>query len=72
MVLVKKRRYIAPAIKEILLTSIDGVAEGTPGMNRSRLSGDDDDKVKGEVIWASEEEGDSFNPYRTDIWDTEW
>ncbi len=66
----KKAAYIKPRLTEVTIGLQDGIMDGitlSPSYDAS-----DDDKVKGEVIWASEEEGDSFNPHRTDIWDTEW
>jgi len=71
----KKEKYIAPAIKEVLLTSINGVADGTPGMNNSVNAGDDDDKVKGEVIWGNatnDNSGSSLPNATPNLWDDEW
>ncbi len=69
----KKKRYIAPAIKEVLLTSINGVADGTPGMNNSVNAGDDDDKVKGEVFWNDNaNSGSSLPNANPNLWDDEW
>ena len=64
----EKKEYLRPMVTVVTLGLQDEILEE---ILISQSAEGDDDKVKGEVIWA-DEDGSSFEPVNTDIWDDEW
>lgn len=69
----KSRKYIKPAVIAVMLTSVDEVADGTPGMNNSVTAPDDGDDVKAWNddfdVWNDEDIQVSGT---SDVWDKAW
>ena len=68
-----REEYVKPEVKAVLLTSVDGVADGIPGMNNSVTAPDEGDDVKAfdddfSDVW----DDDIQVSGSSDVWDKAW